>query len=91
MAKTGCALLLAKVRELGSQAEAARRSDVSQANISRILNEGVQPTLDTAFSFEDNLGIPVTAWRRSRARRASGGLKRKGDASPASDGERRVA
>ena len=90
MAKTGSALLSAKARELGSQSEVARRAGVSQAIVSRIIHEGAQPTLETAFSFQDALGIPLDAWRQRGRRRASGGPMRQTVASPQSAGGRAV-
>jgi transcriptional regulator with XRE-family HTH domain len=87
MAKTGSALLSAKARELGGQVRVAEATGVSQSLISRIINEGVQPTLDTAFSFQEALGIPLDAWRRRGRKRASGGPRRPTVPSPQSGGE----
>lgn len=84
MAKTGSELLAQKAQELGSQSEVARQSGVSPSRVNRIIHEGAQPTLDTAFRFRDALGIPLDAWRR-KARRASGGPRRQTAPSPATE------
>jgi transcriptional regulator with XRE-family HTH domain len=90
---SGRDLLERKIRDLDlTQAEAARKAGVSQSLLSRILGGRSQPSVETAFKIEQRLGIPARSWCHSGSlRRASGGPKRKGDASPASDGERRVA
>jgi transcriptional regulator with XRE-family HTH domain len=81
MAKTGGVLLAKCCEELGGQVEVAKAAGISQSLVSRLINEGVQPSLDTAFDIRDALGIPLESWRRGKRRR-SGGPRRQGAPSP---------
>jgi len=58
----GARLLAACVKEMGSQAKAARRSGIDPAHISRYLRGDRLPGLEHAVLMAVELGVPVSSW-----------------------------
>lgn len=85
----------ARMAVLGmSQADVARATGIAPSNLSDLIHDkkGLGPV--AAWELGTLLDLDPRIFDRraqAKAQRASGGPRRKGDASPASDGERRVA